>query len=347
MIAAPFVSRNEPSYDILFEGITFVSADLNSIQIANIGNITFQHCTWKNHNNLGPINIFHSSPEIGRRRQRRQLRNSSQSSNDSTTSNDSNDSRRASSIQSKQDTSNNNNGGGDPTLYQLKMVITYRHCLFYNNTVTEFTEESARKRYGIITVDDLYHDLVIVNTTFWQNYYNDPMASPIGYAISFLEYLNNTLTLENNCFIDNTFLGPGMILLNRSSILQQPSVNNYVRPTNQNAVTSMATTTNGGGGEYCPFVYSYENQQCTPADLTSVSSSSSCYGVNTSETPLAPTPTAPAAPVPSPPTTPTSNNGSGSSSGSCRSSRYYASSVQHQQSILVVALLVVFVGGMI
>ena len=97
--------------------------------------------------------------------------------------------------------------------------------------------------------EKVYNDVIINNSIFYNNSYNDPKIAKEGYAIKI--QTGNLFTLTNNCFYDNNFLGDGMILTNNTNITLIE--NNF-------AINN--------GEVDCPFIYDIANETCTKSDAT-------------------------------------------------------------------------------
>ena len=69
----------------------------------------------------------------------------------------------------------------------LKLVVVFDNCKFLNNKLPD-TPGKFDTIPGIITVDPYYHDIIINNSLFANNSFNDP-----GISVSLLHNLNLTL----------------------------------------------------------------------------------------------------------------------------------------------------------
>ncbi len=139
----------------------------------------------------------------------------------------------------------------------------------------------------------LFYSIEIINSTIVQNYYTFPNISPIGYILRISSSSSNDndgdtttsvvsskgdnttttatqtdntnqITIMNNCFVDNTIYGSGMILLPGTTTLSYDIKSNYVGTSNNNDDTTNDSTD-------CTFVYDPSvlggDNKCIEADL--------------------------------------------------------------------------------
>ncbi|CAB9530178.1 expressed unknown protein [Seminavis robusta] len=91
--------------------------------------------------------------------------------------------------------------------------VTFSSSLFSNNT------QAARGlgiEFGVMTIrGDAYTKVTVDSCLFTQNQYGNPINAPIGYAIH--AYPNTNLILKNSCFVENSFLGGGTVVVAEDS----------------------------------------------------------------------------------------------------------------------------------
>jgi hypothetical protein len=167
-------------------GLTFESQNLFSVLLQAAGDITFVGCAFKGNNNNAPVLIQWDGKVP-------QIPATETG-------------RALQAPRAKRDLQNNS----------LKHVVTFQDCVFRDNYV-----DSSMSFPGVIE-NSFNSDLVISNCLFQNNVYgDDENPSTNGYAVRSF----GPLLMESNCFIDNTFLNHGPVLVYGN---QYSASNNYV-----------------------------------------------------------------------------------------------------------------------
>jgi hypothetical protein len=102
---------------------------------------------------------------------------------------------------------------------KLNVLIT--NCSFSNNS---YPLSQQVYNPGMIHAENTYNNISITNTLFYNNDYNDIDISPNSYSMM-IEY-GNKISLHNNCFFDNNFIGDGVVITNETHVTS--SSNNFL-----------------------------------------------------------------------------------------------------------------------
>jgi len=229
LITVPLIHELDfDTSDVLIKGITFESQVLFSIFFGLPGtNFVIDDCVIKNNVNQGPIIFNNRGPWNFRRHLSRYDKYEDPWAKVHHYMND---------LQAgKMDEHRELQNDDIATLH-----ATIKDSVIQNNTqaVTGHNLE-----FGIITFRVDTHNATFKNNLFIDNNYGDEALSSIGYA---LLNVGSEVHLNDNCFVDNSFFGSGMIIMNPGSLFDYKG--NYATCSDREKLT-------------CPFVVSFKTEQ--------------------------------------------------------------------------------------
>ena len=111
-----------------------------------------------------------------------------------------------------------------------EMVVNYENCVFEGNQQGD-TADAGIPLFGIVSILTQQNPTTFTNCTFKSNTYDGSDGSVNGYAI---QSIGSALTLWDNCFEDNSFIGFGPVQVFADASLESSS--NFASDDDDNAL---------------------------------------------------------------------------------------------------------------
>jgi len=208
-----FFSQDLYTSNVVLEGLTFQSQNVNGAFLGNPGDITFLDCIWQDFQAFGPVYISYFDPSMLRRELVEEVIEMHDSPWDrayeymervkALTTKDHEEHRKL--LEERNDLLSRNLQD-DSTAKVLE--VNFVGCVFQRNK--QLPEISVGAFNGIVTIGLGAHDVVIEDCTFMDNEFGDEDIAPNGYAI--LVEMSKA-TIIDTCFINNDFSGQGVVVV--------------------------------------------------------------------------------------------------------------------------------------
>lgn len=136
---------------------------------------------------------------------------------------------------------------------ERRQLTTFDSCVFDFNT---YGERTTATNWGVIGAETNSNDVVIKNCVFENNDFGDTDIVSESYAIDVKG--GSTITMEDTCFINNDFVGLGVV-----NIEQQQDMLTFARNTGTDETDTACQFVSIGDGETIECI-PYDTNSCTP-----------------------------------------------------------------------------------